>query len=223
MQFTAVLSDHVDPSFLLSSPLSGSMYAILGYRSFFIRFRCPKYHSRLFRILSIIPILIFSLLNISSFLILSLLVTPSIFFRRHAISNTQVSVSASLSLSMSQRYTVVVVAQHQYLIHACFCGLAQFLGVPHLPQRLRSFPHQPNSPFHILVRPLLCADISSQIHKVLRLLQFLAFHLQAKLLVSFSQKLSFCLLYAYLHAHFWLTCATFTCQRLLQSLFLFGE
>src|SRR6218665_379387 len=26
MQFTAVLSDHVDPSFLLSSPLSGSIY-----------------------------------------------------------------------------------------------------------------------------------------------------------------------------------------------------
>src|SRR6218665_2273132 len=63
------------------------LYAILGYRSFFIGFRCPKYRSRLFRILSTIPILIFSLLNISSFLILSLLVIPSI-FRRHAISNT---------------------------------------------------------------------------------------------------------------------------------------
>src|SRR6218665_3903267 len=92
MQFTAVLSDHVDPSFLLSSPLSGSMYISVvcyfgGSRSFFIRFRCPKYRSRLFHILSIIPILIFSLSNISSFLILSLLVTPSN-FRRHAISNT---------------------------------------------------------------------------------------------------------------------------------------
>src|SRR6218665_614308 len=68
----------------------------------------------------------------------------------------------------------------------------------HLP----SSPRQPNSPFHILVRPLLCADVPSQIHKVLCLLQFLSFHLQAKLLVSLSQKLAFCLLYAYLHAHF---------------------
>ena len=32
MQFTAVLSDHVDPSFLLSSPLSGSTYiAVVCY------------------------------------------------------------------------------------------------------------------------------------------------------------------------------------------------
>src|SRR6218665_1051122 len=91
MQFTAVLSDHVDPSFLLSSPLSFSMYiavvCYLGYRSFFIRIRCLKYRIRLFCFLFIIPILIFSLLNISLFLILSLLVPPSI-FRRHAISNT---------------------------------------------------------------------------------------------------------------------------------------
>src|SRR6218665_835472 len=72
---------------LLLVPCTYPLYAILGYRSFFIRFRCPKYPSRLFRILSIIPILIFNLLNISSFLILSLLVNASI-FRRHAISNT---------------------------------------------------------------------------------------------------------------------------------------
>jgi len=104
----------------------------------------------------------------------------------------EVPVSASLSLSMSQRYTVGCSTLVAYLIHACFCGLDQFLGVPHLPQRLPSSPHQTNSPFHILVRPLLCADISSQIHKVLRLLQFLPFHLQAKLLVSFSQKLLRC-------------------------------
>src|SRR6218665_1656139 len=44
--------------------------------------------------------LIFSLLNISSCLVLSLLVTPSI-FNRHATSNTQVSVFASLFLLMS--------------------------------------------------------------------------------------------------------------------------
>src|SRR6218665_1069927 len=93
MQFTAILSDHVDgnvffclPVFLV--PCKLPLYAILWYRSFFILFRCPKDCSRLFRILSIIPILIFSLLNIPSFLILSLLVTPSI-VRRHAISNTR--------------------------------------------------------------------------------------------------------------------------------------
>src|SRR6218665_1755615 len=86
MQF--IMSIHLFfclPLFLV--PCTHPLYAILRYRSFFIRFRCPKYRSRLFRILSIIPILIFNLLNISSFLILSLLVTPSI-FRRHAISNT---------------------------------------------------------------------------------------------------------------------------------------
>src|SRR6218665_1866339 len=94
-------------------------------------------------------------------------------------------------------------------MHACFCRLSQFLGVPHLPQCLPSSPRQPNSPFHILARPLLCADISSQIHKVLRLLQFLSFHLQAKLLASFSQKLAFCLLWhSVFMPIFWLTCAT---------------
>src|SRR6218665_269484 len=40
-------------------------------------------------------------------------------------------------------------------MYECFCGLAQILGVPHLPQRLPSSPRQHNSPFHILVRPLL--------------------------------------------------------------------
>src|SRR6218665_1868222 len=143
--------------------------------------------------------MIFSLLNISSFLILSLLVNPSI-FHRHAISNT---LSLCFCFSFIVHVSVLYSRVHMlntsrpvYLIHACFCDLAQFLGVPHLPRRLPSSPRQPNSPFHILVRPLLCA-ISSQIHKVLHLLQFLSFHLQAKLLVSFSQKLAFCLLYAY--------------------------
>jgi len=98
--------------------------------------------------------------------------------------------------------------QHLHLIHACLCGLAQFLGVPHLPQRLSSSPRHSNSSFHILARPLLCAGVPSQIHKVLRLLQFLSFHLQAKLLFYLSQKMALCLLYAYLHAHFLLTCAT---------------
>src|SRR6218665_1703946 len=74
MQFTAVLSDHVDPSFLCLPlflvPCIYPLYAIFRYRSFFSRFRCPKYRSLLFRILSTIPILIFSMLNISSFIIL---------------------------------------------------------------------------------------------------------------------------------------------------------
>src|SRR6218665_4011906 len=88
LQSSLIMSIHLFfcfPLFLV--PCTYPLYAILGYRSFFTRFRCPKYCSRLFRILSIIPILIFSLLNISSFLIPSLLVTPSN-FRRHAISNT---------------------------------------------------------------------------------------------------------------------------------------
>src|SRR6218665_3452699 len=58
------------------------------------------------------------------------------------------------------------------------------------------------------VRPLLCAGVPSQIHNVLLLVQFLSYHLQAKLLVSLSRKLAVCLLYVYLHAHIWLTCAT---------------
>jgi len=105
MQFFAVISDHVDPSFLLPSPLSGSMCVhsrcmlFWGYRSFFIRLRCPKYRRRLFRILSIIQSLISSLLNIFSFLILSLLVIPSI-FRRHVISNT-LSLCFYFSLSVT--------------------------------------------------------------------------------------------------------------------------
>src|SRR6218665_2590309 len=201
LQSSLIMSIHLFfclPLFLV--PCTYPLYAILRYRLFFIRFSCPKYRSCLFRILSIIPILIFSLLNISSFLILSLLVTPFI-FRRHAISNTlRLCFCFSFIVHVSALYSIG--AKHQYLIHACFCRLAQFLGVPHLPQRLTSSPRQPHSPFHILIRPLLCADISSQIHKVLRLLQFLPFHLQAKFLVSFSQKLAFCLLYAYLHAHF---------------------
>src|SRR6218665_2363094 len=60
MQFTAIVPGHVDPSFLLSSPLPGSMYlAVVCYlmvSAASIRFRCPKYRSRLFRIMSIIPI-----------------------------------------------------------------------------------------------------------------------------------------------------------------------
>src|SRR6218665_3603098 len=50
-----------------------------------------------------------------------------------------------------------------------------------------------------------CLEIkgsTSPLHKVLRLLQFLSFYLQAKLLVSLPQKLTFCLLYVYLYAHF---------------------
>src|SRR6218665_3646377 len=35
--------------------------------------------------------------------------------------------------------------------------------------------YQPNSPFHILVRPLLCINDPSQIHKILSLPQFLSF------------------------------------------------
>src|SRR6218665_4133890 len=88
LQSSLIMSIHLFFCLLLFLvPCTYPLHAIFGYRSFFIRFRCPKYRSRLFRILSIIPILIFSLLDIFSFLILSLLVTPSI-FRRHAISNT---------------------------------------------------------------------------------------------------------------------------------------
>src|SRR6218665_2304538 len=92
MQFFAVLSYHVDPSFLFSSPLSGFMYvAVICYFGVSFIFH-PVQMSKVSQPLvlystSIIPIMIFNLLNISSFLILSLLVTPSI-FRRHAISNT---------------------------------------------------------------------------------------------------------------------------------------
>src|SRR6218665_3728772 len=117
---------------------------------------------------------------------------------------------------MSQRYTVGCSTP---VPHTCVflwpCSI-RLLGVPYLPQRLPSNPRQPNSPFHILVRPLLCADISSKIHKVLRLLQFLSFHLQARLLVSFSQKLALCCLHAYLHAHFLAHLCDF-CQRLLYT------
>src|SRR6218665_3782141 len=94
-------------------PCTYPLYAILGYRSFFIRFRCPKYRSRLFRILSIIPILIFSLLNISSFFILSLLVTPSI-FRRHAISNT-LSFCFSFIVHVSALYSRVLNTSTSYM------------------------------------------------------------------------------------------------------------
>src|SRR6218665_2504844 len=88
-----------------------------GYRSFFIRFRCPKYRSRLFRILSTIPILIFSLLNIFLFLILSLLVTPSI-FRRHAISNTlSLCFCFSFIVHVSALYTVGCSTPVGYLVY----------------------------------------------------------------------------------------------------------
>src|SRR6218665_2065067 len=73
------------------------------------------------------------------------------------------SVSAYLSVSMSPHFTAGCSTQAP---RTCvFCGLAQFLGVPHLPQRLPSSPRQPNSPVHIFVRPLLCADISSHADK----------------------------------------------------------
>ena len=54
LQSSLIISIHLFfclPLFLV--PCTYSLYAILGYRSFFIRFRCPKYRSRLFRILSI--------------------------------------------------------------------------------------------------------------------------------------------------------------------------
>src|SRR6218665_1716180 len=92
----------------------------------------------------------------------------------------KVYVSLSLSVHVSALYSIGC-STSAPRIHGCFCGLAQFLGVPHIPQRQLSSPRQTNSPFHILVRPLLCADLPSQIHKVLRLLQFLSFHLQAKI------------------------------------------
>src|SRR6218665_657060 len=150
MQFFAVLSDHVDPSFLLPSPLSGSMYiAVVGLCYFGVSFvlhpipMSKVSYRRLFRILSIIPSLMSSLLNISSFLILSLLVILSI-FRMHAISNTlSLCFCFSLSVHVSAFYSRVLSTKH--LVHACFCGLAQFLGVPHLPKRLPSSPRQPNS------------------------------------------------------------------------------
>src|SRR6218665_1723573 len=158
MQFTAVLSDHVDPSFLLSSPLSGvhircmlfwgivrsssdsdvrSIVAVcsVSYQSinqypFIVWYDTSNIpaDNNAFG-MSIIPILIFSLLNISSFLILSLLVTPSI-FRRHAISNT-------LSLCFCFSFIVHVSALYSRMLNTStsymrvFCRLAQFLGVPH--------------------------------------------------------------------------------------------
>src|SRR6218665_2485818 len=98
MQLAAVLSDHVNSSFLLSSHLSCSMYiaVVCYFRVSFIfhpihvskvSLMCPKYRSRWLHILSVIPILILCLLNISLFLILFLLMAPSI-LHRHAISNT---------------------------------------------------------------------------------------------------------------------------------------
>src|SRR6218665_1296883 len=109
MQFFAVLSYRLDPSFLWSSPFPGCIHvAVVCYLgvSFILHpIQVPKVSqlqlSRLFCILSIIPHLMFSLLNIFSFLILSLLVTPSI-FRRHAISNAlSLCFSLSLRLHMS--------------------------------------------------------------------------------------------------------------------------
>src|SRR6218665_866074 len=69
-------------------------------------------------------------------------------------------------------------------LRPCFVALLDSLEFHTFPQRLPSSPRQLNSPFHILVRPLLCADVSFQIHKILRLLQFLSFQLYAKFLVS---------------------------------------
>src|SRR6218665_2217869 len=53
MQFTAIFSDHVDPSFLLSSPsfwfhVHSRCMLFLGYCSFFIRFRPMSYHLKSF-------------------------------------------------------------------------------------------------------------------------------------------------------------------------------
>src|SRR6218665_1281375 len=91
-----------------------------GYRSFFIRFRCRKYRRRFFRILSIIPSLISSLLNISSFLILSLLVIPSI-FRRHAISNTlSLCFCFSLIVHVSALYSRVHNTNTSYMYTCVF-------------------------------------------------------------------------------------------------------
>src|SRR6218665_2567520 len=157
LPFSLIMSIHLFfclPLFLV--PCTYLLYAILGYRSFFIRFRCPKYRSRLFRILSTIPILIFSLLNIFSFLILSLLVTSSI-FRSHAISNTlSLCFCFSFMVHVSALYSRVLNTSTSYL--RLFVALLSSLQVPRLPQRLPSSPRQPNSPFHILVRLLLCAD-----------------------------------------------------------------
>src|SRR6218665_1924234 len=118
LQSSLIMSIHL--FFCLSIflvPCTYPLYAILGYRSFFIRFRCPKYRSRLFRILSTIPILIFSLLNISWFLILSLLVTPSI-FRRHAISNTlSLCFCFSFIVHVSALYTVGCSTPVGYLVY----------------------------------------------------------------------------------------------------------
>src|SRR6218665_2628420 len=113
---------------------------------------------------------------------------------------------------MSQRYTVGCSTP---VPHACV-----FLSPCSVPWSSTSspatakFPSPTQFSFPHPCQTLLCADIAFQIHKVLRLLQFLPSHLQAKLLVFFSQKLAFCLLYAYLHAHFLAHLCDF-CQRLL--------
>src|SRR6218665_2242150 len=106
----------------------------------------------------------------------------------------QVSVSASLSLSMSPHYTVGCSTP---VPHTCVflwpCSVPWSSTPSPAPAKFPS-PTQFSFP-HPCQTPLLCADIYSQIHKVLRLLQFLSFHLQTKLLVSLSQKLAFCLVY----------------------------
>src|SRR5678816_3348984 len=91
------------PLFLF--PCTYPLRAIFGYLSFPIRVTCPKYRSRLFCILLTMSYLMFSRLCISLFLILSLLVSPSI-LRKHAISKTlSRCLCVSFSVQVSELYS----------------------------------------------------------------------------------------------------------------------
>ena len=130
-----------------------------GYRSFFIR--CPKYRIQPLVSYSsyIIPILIFSLLNISSFLILSLFVTHSI-FRRHAIPNTLslcFCFSLSVHVSALYMYSRVLNISTSYTRILWPCN-AQFFGVPCTPSPAPAkFPSPTHLSFpHHCQTPLVC-------------------------------------------------------------------
>jgi len=106
MQLFTIVSSRVDPSFLLSSPFPGSMnVAVVCYLG--VSLVLHSIHvSKVSQ--SLAPYSVYysssdSLLNISSFLFLSLLVAPSI-FRRHAISNTR---SLCFCLSRSPRLRII--------------------------------------------------------------------------------------------------------------------
>jgi len=110
-------------------------------------------------------------------------VTSSI-FRRHVISNMSCHFQ-SLCFSKSQCPRLRIIQYRLLNISTSYTWVFLWpCSVPwsstYSPAPAKS-PRQTNSPFHILIRPLLCADLPSQIHKVLRLLQFLSFHLQAKI------------------------------------------